>query len=595
MDSALPDNAALRAFAREVPWQSVEDAREHFQKYLDSVRDKRGSHPMATDMLWYLVQPHYDDDQQSPDGNVLLSKGTTRPFVLGTILGKRFQQSAWIDYVKPYNLNPSVIHENVHEAGGPLRLRPVGTELEVGMVGPEGLEPTERELTDFHKAYVAHALRLDACLDVSPELCIYQAEVTLNPVFGYAKALRSTELNIAALTHAAHEAGLRIAVMSVYPTETDFATSHSDKVETVAMFLNDINEHRARQCELLDALRRRYMMSRGEVRTANTLRFQGYHMHVDIAGRSEALGLLGYLLNLGSASAIANGALLRGGPFMDGACDPELLCTREYVRAISITGHYVGMPISPHLQETGMEKHAFLLKSNLANGTARALLYGEEDGLPFSGMHNMLGRVRPDLGSANRTCTLESTGMSSNPCAERLAAVAVDFQYSQLLIEHYFRQHGTNLEALHADRDLLDVFGPLDRATFHEMINEADRLCTDMQIKTATGALLSLVDFYEKKRRLLKRVLGPLNVIDTRDIDSLYDRIYHFLVAPNGAAATIDDFINHPTRRGTGNWGLILRNAYIEAGGTVGAKDSQAVNKVVGLLHKALVKRYGPI
>jgi hypothetical protein len=383
--------------------------------------------------------------------------------------------------------------------------------------------------------------------------------------------------------------------MSVYPTETDFATSHSDKVETVAMFLNDINESRARQCELLDALRRRYKMSRGEVRTANTLRFQGYHLHVDIAGRSEALGMLSYMLNLGSASAIANGALLRGGPFMDGACDPELLCTREYVRAISVTGHYVGMPISPHLQETGMEKHAFLLKSNLANGTARALLYGEEDGLPFSGMHNMLGRVRPDLGSANRTCTLESTGLSSNPCAERLAAVAVDFQYSQLLIEHYFRLHGTNLEALHADRDLLDVFGPLDRATYLDMINEADRLCTDMQLKTATGTVLSLVDFYEKKRRLLKRVLGPLNVIDTRDIDSLYDRIYHFLVAPNGAAATIDDFINHPTRRGTGNWGLILRNAYLEAGGTVGAKNPQAVNKVVGLLHKALIKRYGPI
>jgi hypothetical protein len=358
------------------------------------------------------------------------------------------------------------------------------------------------------------------------------------------------------------------------------------------MFLNDINESRAGQCALLDALRRRYRMSRGKVRTANVLRFQGYHLHVDIAGRSEALGMLSYMMNLGSASAIANGALLKGGPFMDGACDEELLCTRESVRAISITGHYVGMPLSPHLQPEAIERNAHLLRANLANGTARALLYGEEDDLPYSGMHNMLGRVRPDLGTPSRICTLESTGLPSNPSAERLAAVATDFQYSQLAIEHYFRQHGTDLEPMFADIEFLDVFGPLSRSAFHEMIHQADLLCTDMQIKTASGAEMSLVDFYEKKRRLLKRILSPLNVIDSRDIDGLYDHIFHFLVAPNGAAVTIDDYVNHPTRRGTGNWGLILRNAYIEAGGTVGAKDPQTVQKIVEQLHMALVKRY---
>ncbi len=593
MEAGLPDNSTLEVFAHEVPWQSVEEAREQFQKYLNSVRDKRGSHPISTSMLWHLAQRHYEDDIDSPDGNVLLSKGSARPFVLANILGKRFQQAVWIDYVKPYNLNPSVNHRNLHEAGGPLKLRPVGTELEVGMVRSDGLEPTDEDLNNFRQAYVSHALRLSACLDVSPELCIYQAEVTIEPVCSYAKLLRNTELNLAALTHATNEAGLQVAPLSVYPNESDFATSHSDKVETVAMFLNDINESRPHQCELLDALRRRYRMSRGEVRTANMLRFQGYHMHADIAGRSEALGMLSYIMNLGSASAIANGALLRGGPFMDGACDPELLCTREYVRAISITGHYVGMPISPHLQPSGMDKHAYLLKENLANGVARALLYGEEDGLPFSGMHNMLGRVRPDMGSATRTCTLESTGMPSNPSAERLAAVAIDFQISQLVIEHYFRQHGTDLEPLYADPDFLDVFGPLDRDVYLEMIADADRYCTDMQVQTATCATLSLVDFYEKKRRLLKRILAPLNVIDTRDVDGLYDHIYHYLVAPNGAATTIEDFINHPTRRGTGNWGLILRNAYVEAGGTIGAKNPPAVHKVVAKLHHALVKRYG--
>jgi len=592
MDSGLPDNAALLKYAREVSWLTVEETRERFQEYLNSIRSKRGSHPLTSNMIWYLADPYHPENEESPGGNVLLAKGSTPPLVQASILGRRFRQGAWLDYVKPYNLNPAVIHTNIHEAGGPLKLRPVGTELEVGMVRRDGLEPGEAELDHFHRAYVEYALKLGACLDVSPELCIYQAEVTLSPVYGYAKALNNTERNLAALTAAAHEADLYLTAMSVYPTETDFATSQSDKVETVAMFLNDVNESRPRQCQMLDDLRRRYRMSRGEVRTANILRFQGYHMHVDIAGRSEALGLLSYTLNLGSASAIANGALLRGGPFMDGTCDPELLCTREYVRAVSITGHYVGLPLSPHLQPDGMDKHAHLLKANLANGAARALLYGEEDDLPFSGMHNMLGRIRPDLSSPSRTCTLESIGMCSNPSAERLAAIAVDFQYSQLFVEHYFRLYGTDLAPLHADKDMLDVFGPLERVTFLRMMDEGDRLCTDMTITTATGAAYSLVDFFEKKRRLLKRVLGPLNVIDTRDIDSLYDRIYHFLVAPNGAATTIDDFINHSTRRGTGNWGLILRNAYVEAGGTIGDKNPEAVQKVVARLHDALVKRY---
>ncbi len=247
MDSGLPDNATLESYARDLPWQFIEETREHFQEYLNSVRTKRGSHPMATKMLWHLTSPYTEDNEDSPDGNVLLSKGSTRPFVLGNVLGKRFQQGAWLDYVKPYNLNPSVIHTNIHEAGGPLKLRPVGTELEVGMVRSDGLEPTDADLNKFHELYVSFAVETGACLDVSPELCIYQAEVTVGPVFGYAKSLHSVELNIGALTQASHGAGMLLNVISVYPSETDFATSHSDKVETVATFLNDINESRPNQ------------------------------------------------------------------------------------------------------------------------------------------------------------------------------------------------------------------------------------------------------------------------------------------------------------------------------------------------------------
>lgn len=590
--SSLPTNAVMRAYANEVAWGLIEEVRVQFQEYLSSIRDKRGSHPVSTAMLKHLTQGYFDDGDGAPDGNVLLSRGKSRPVVLGTLLGRRFQQGPWLDYIRPYNLNPAVNHENLHQAGGQLALRPVGSELEVGLARADGYEPTESDLDRFHQAYFGHAARLGSALDLAPELCVYQSELVMPPVFGYAKSLRTLETNISALTHATHEAGMLLSIVSVYPYETDFATSHTNKVETVAIFLNDVNESRPNQCRILEGLRERYKVRRGEGRTANLLRFQGYHLHVDLAGRSEALGLVSYMLNLGSASAVANAALLKGGPFVDGVCDPDLLCAREYVRSISITGHYVGVPLTPHLLESGMDRHAHLLRANLANGTARALLYGEEDDAPYSGMHNMLGRVRPDLGASSRVCTLESTGMPANPSAERLAAVANDFQLSQLAIEHYFRRFGSDLEGYTSDKEFWEIFGPLDREVFHEMIRASDHLCTDLTVVTAAGTKLSLVDFYEKKRRVLKRILGGLNVIDTRDIDTLYDYIYHFLAAPNGGAETIDDYINHPTRRGTGNWGRILKNAFIAKGGTPGEKQPEIVTAVMTDLHHAMVRRY---
>src|SRR5258708_35954697 len=171
-------------------------------------------------MIKRLSRAFYDSDENAPDGNVLLSIGKERRVVLATILGRRFQQGPWLDYVKPYNLNPSVSHENIHEAGGPLKLRPVGAELEVGMVRGDGLEPTVADLDGFHQAYVTHALRLGACLDLSPELCIYQAELVLPPVTSYSRLLHNLEMNIASLSHAAHESGLVLAITSVYPVES---------------------------------------------------------------------------------------------------------------------------------------------------------------------------------------------------------------------------------------------------------------------------------------------------------------------------------------------------------------------------------------
>jgi hypothetical protein len=65
------------------------------------------------------------------------------------------------------------------------------------------------------------------------------------------------------------------------------------------------------------------------------------------------------------------------------------------------------------------------------------------------------------------------------------------------------------------------------------------------------------------------------------------------LEPPSGQAAqTIAHFISDPKRRSTGNWGRILRNAFIEAGGTPGSHNPDAVLAVVNQIHDAMKARY---
>lgn len=130
-------------------------------------------------------------------------------------------------------------------------------------------------------------------------------------------------------------------------------------------------------------------------------RLQGCHIHLDLAGRSEALGIFAFYTMLRSATAIANSATLKGSPFVNGVCDPELLCTREYLRRTTVTGETIAMPLSPHLIEGDLERYAGLLKSEKANAMARALLYSNSHGIPTSAMHSLIGRLRPIWGAIN--------------------------------------------------------------------------------------------------------------------------------------------------------------------------------------------------
>ena len=78
-----------------------------------------------------------------------------------------------------------------------------------------------------------------------------------------------------------------------------------------------------------------------------------------------------------------------------------------------------------------------------------------------------------------------------------------------------------------------------------------------------------------------------------REIDEVYTSLERMLEPLSGhEAVTIQQYINDPKLRSTGNWGRILRDAYIEQGGVPGDHCPDAVLKVVQETHAALHQRY---
>ncbi|MDQ7035122.1 MAG: hypothetical protein Q9P01_09875, partial [Anaerolineae bacterium] len=294
-----------------------------------------------------------------------------------------------------------------------------------------------------------------------------------------------------------------------------------------------------------------------------------------------------------AATAIANAAFLKGGPFVNGTCDPELLCTREYIRSTTVTGRYLELPLTPHLSDDGLERYGNLLKVERANAAIRGLLCESGLGEDISVMHNPIGRVRPDLGTNKRICTIESTGMPINISASRQAAVLADFEFTHVLVENYYRKYGTDLEPMRQDDDLWDLIGPLTTAKYQELQDCSDREGSDIRIETASGKKMTLAEFYEMKRLHMHRTLIDFPAISPRDIDDVYMSISRMLVPPSGRVAqTPEEYIADPTRRSTGNWGQILRDAFLDEGGTLGEHNPEAVLRVTNRVHEALVKRY---
>jgi hypothetical protein len=599
MENPLPSNQELIEYSDAVPWQEIERQKRLFYQQLPQLAANGKVHTLPLETISDIIGAPvttYFDPHNPHQANILLAHINNRQHILGSYVSSRYRSGKpLLKSIEPYNLNPSVNQTNIHETDDHTEhMRALGAEIELGLVHQDGGSPTEQEMQNYIEVYRQHAERLGVYPRLDREACQYQIEAHIAPGIGYFQTRTSLRGMMSALAAASEETGLRTAIMSAYPTLSDFKMSEEAKVQTAVDLMLEVNGYFPEYAQRLAEAQARYHIDPANCHYVQMFRNQGCHIHLDLAGRSEALGLLTFHTMLRSATAIANAAVLKGGPFVNGTCDPELLCVREYLRKTTVTGRYIDLPLSPHFSPGDLEKYAALLQSERVNATARALLYnGDTPGQPVSAMHNPIGRVRPDLTMSKRVVTVESTGMPTNISISRMAAVLTDFEFTHTLIEHYFRKYGCNLEPMYEDRALWAISGPLDQQIFRQLQDMSDRECTDIVLTTAAGTQMTLVDFYEMKRRYMHRALVSISEITPRDIDDVYTSLVRMLEPPSGQVAqTIAHYISDPKLKSTGNWGRILRDAFIEAGGTPGQHNPDAVLAVVNQIHEAMKTRY---
>lgn len=595
MSTPLPSNEEIVAYSQAVPWKQIEQAKRRFNDALKQMASTEQGANVPLDQLAEATGiPLTLMFDTSETGNVILGEIGGRPVVMGSFVSQRYRfGKPLMKSIVAYNLNPSVNHTNLRETENPTtQLRALGAELELGLYHPDGKAPTEEEVLQFDAMYRNNAHKLGITPTVDREACMYQVEVHVAPGIGYHRARTSIDSILKSLVLSADATGLHTAVFAAYPILSDFRLTDDPKVHSARDVMMEINSHFPEYLDKQAEVKARYHMD-PNANVVEIFRNQGCHIHLDLAGRSEALGLLSFYTVLRSATAIANSAVLKGSPFVNGTCDAELLCTREYLRAATVTARYIESPLSPHLMQGGLERYSKLLHSERANSTPRALLWDGSLGDDVSVMHNPIGRLRPDLGTSKRICTMESTGMPVNISAARQAAVLSDFEFTHVLIENYFRKHGTDLGALYDDKTLWAMIGPLSTEAFIAQQDHSDREGTDMVVETAAGTKMTLAEFYDMKRRYMHRHLTEMAALTPRDIDDVYISLIRMLEPPSGRVAqTPEQYLADSTTRSTGNWGKILRNAFIDEGGTPGSHNPDAVLRVVNRVHAALRQRY---
>ncbi len=598
LESPLPSNDELVQLGQAINWRTIEDHRLRFNQIVSQLAgDASLADTLPLDQISEFVGApvkSYFPQAELSSANILYIEEQGYSYVLGSYVSARYRKGeAIMKSMTPYNLNPAINHTNLNETDTPTtRLRALGAEIELGLLHADGSSPTDEDMLAFEQHYQNNARRLGITPHVDHEACRYQVETHIAPSVGYLETRQSLDGILQALVASSESAGVITALLPTYPTESDFAMSNDPKVQTAVDLMLHVNSLYPEYPKRLAEAHTRYHCP-VPYHHVEMFRLQGCHIHLDIAGRSEALGLFAFYTMLRSASASANAAVLKGGPFANGVCDTDRLCLREYLRHTTITGNYIHIPTSPHLSPNGMDNYAGLLNSGFVNAPARAMLIDYDMNPPISAMHNPLGRVRPDLRNSKRICTVESTGMPANISSGRMAAVLTDFEFSHTAMELYFRKHGTNLEPMYEDKTMWSLLGSLPHTMYLDMHEQSDRFCTDMTLKTATGEEMSLAEFYDRKRVYMHKALFDVPGISPRNIDDVYMSFIRMLEPASGQVAhTIEQYIVDPKLRSTGNWGQILRNAFLEEGGVLGKFQPNEVLRVVNRVHNALRERY---
>ncbi|GAB1420956.1 hypothetical protein MASR2M15_10840 [Anaerolineales bacterium] len=596
MQSPLPSNEKIIELGTRVHWKIIEDAKKRFNKAIKTLNlEATSEDELPLDRLSEIVKyPVHILNDDLKSGNVIYADYEGQRFMLGSYVSKRYRKGkTLLESIVPYNLNPSVNHTNFFETDSPTnQLRAIGAELELGLHRRDGSEPDSDSVDRFIDIYRQQAHQIGITPQVDREACEYQVEVHVAPGVGYNRTRQSIDGIMRSLCIAGEATQLNTAMISVYPLLTDFTLSKDPKVQTAVDVMVDINNQFPEYVRHLTEVKAKYGMN-PEANCVEVFRIQGCHIHLDVAGRSEALAMFAFYSMLHSASALANKAILKGGPFVNGTCDAERLCLREYLRSTTVTGRYIEMALSPHLIEGDMERYASLLINERANSPARAHLYDDSLGVPISVMHNPIGRIRPDLGGVKRICTVESTGLPVNVSASRQAAVLVDFEFTHALIESYYRKHGLDLEPMMNDKVLWDLVGPYSLTDYQAYQDQSDRVGSNLELTLHSGRTVSLAEFYAMKRRYFHKNLVDTAIISPRDIDDVYTSLDRMLDPPSGRIAeTVEQYIYDPLCRSTGNWGQIMRNGFEEEGGVIGTQNPEAVLRVTNRIHDALVKRY---
>ncbi|MEM6281560.1 MAG: hypothetical protein AAF787_05155, partial [Chloroflexota bacterium] len=358
METPLPSNDELESFSKAVNWKLIEQQRNQFNSMVATLsKDPNRNNTLPLEDLSECVGAPVQttsapDDIDAP--NVLYLEKDGHQYILGSYVSTRYRKGKSImEAMTPYNLNPAVNHTNLNETATPaVRMRALGAEIELGLLHRDGRGPTEAEVKEYKRHYAENARRVGITPQVDNEACVYQIETHVAPGVGYHKTRHSLEGIMQSLVASSEETGLMTAILSSYPTESDFRMSPDPKVQTAVDLMIDMNSHFPEYGERLAKARDRYHCDQ-PYHHVEMFRLQGCHIHLDIAGRSEALGLFTFYTMLRSASAAANVATLKGGPFVNGTCDAELLCTREYLRHTTATGNYIDIPTSPHLSPNG--------------------------------------------------------------------------------------------------------------------------------------------------------------------------------------------------------------------------------------------------